>query len=247
MKTVIELWFLGNPRPSAAQLPEIADYWLFVSARVKSAVLSKAVPISLVCSTTVFQITASEPLHAQALLLQNLQHSIYILWRGQKDFTCILIDVPFELDNKNNHGFCNPFFTQKVVFFTELWKSPLALNLSVNVTIGIKIIFKLPVISILLISNTFSNWEYSPRSMKKLATTGGALCLKIAVYFQPSLAKIKQEGWFFPEYPDFPGSKVQRFCLLSWRGWGGWGVYGLYIAKDGKKRHMLEIFRIPKI
>ena len=64
-----------------------------------------------------------------------------------------------------------------------------------------KVILKLPVISVFLISNTFSDWEYSPRGMQKLATNGGTLCLKIAMtlksHLQPSLPKIKQEIWFF--------------------------------------------------
>lgn len=42
-------------------------------------------------------------------------------------------------------------------------------------------------------------------------------------YFQPSLPKIKQESSFFPEYADLHGSKVETFCLLSWRGGKGEG------------------------
>lgn len=42
-------------------------------------------------------------------------------------------------------------------------------------------------------------------------------------YFQPSLPKLKQESSFFPEYADLPGSKVETFCLLSWRGGKGEG------------------------
>lgn len=49
MKTVVELWFLDNPYPWAAQLPESANYWLFVSTRVKSAGLSNAIPIYFKC------------------------------------------------------------------------------------------------------------------------------------------------------------------------------------------------------
>lgn len=65
----------------------------------------------------------------------------YIFFGGDKrtSSTGVLIDVPFELDNENNYGFCNRSFTQKVVFFIELWKSPLAFSLNINVTIGIKI------------------------------------------------------------------------------------------------------------
>lgn len=58
MKTVVELWFLSNPCPWAAQIPERANYWLFVSTRVKYAVLSNAVPISFIY---LFQMTTPEP------------------------------------------------------------------------------------------------------------------------------------------------------------------------------------------
>lgn len=66
--------------------------------------------------------TTPEPSEAKGLLLQNVEIQ-YIFFEGDKrtSGTDILIDVSFELDNKNNHGFHNFFFfTQKVVFFTEL-------------------------------------------------------------------------------------------------------------------------------
>lgn len=53
--------------------------------------------------------------------------------------TGILVDVTFELGNRNNHGFCNRIFTQNILIFTELRKGPLALNLSVSITIGMQI------------------------------------------------------------------------------------------------------------
>lgn len=53
--------------------------------------------------------------------------------------TGILVDVTFELGNRNNHGFCNHIFTQNILIFTELRKGPLALNLSVSITIGMQI------------------------------------------------------------------------------------------------------------
>lgn len=95
-------------------------------------------PFLLYASTIVFQIAASERPQAQALLLKNSQHSVYMFF--EEDIrTGILVDITFELGNRNNHGFCNHIFTQNIFIFTELRKSPLTLNLSVNITIVMQI------------------------------------------------------------------------------------------------------------
>lgn len=149
IKLVIELWFLCNPCPQAAQLPETLDYQLFVSTS-KICCFIQSYPCFFDIPIPPFSRSLHQNHHRHKQCYYKTFNFQLILFAGNKRTSDIgiLIDIPFELDYKNNHVFHNCFFTQKVVFFHRTMKEFISPKCYCHCWHKNKVILKLPVVII---------------------------------------------------------------------------------------------------
>lgn len=97
IKTVIELWFPGNPWSWAARIPEIADID-YLSLWAKSAFLSKAIPIFLISLYHCFTDHCIRTITGTSTVITNLSaFNIYSL-EGTKELQALVFLLMFLLN-----------------------------------------------------------------------------------------------------------------------------------------------------